>query len=97
MEIPGYIRLQKKYGKDGLVIVGISLDGAGADRVRKFVQEQGINYTVVMGDEEILASFGGVESIPTTFLIDRAGAIRDRKVGVQETTEYEKKILAVLR
>jgi thiol-disulfide isomerase/thioredoxin len=95
-EIPGYTELQNKYGKDGFIIVGISLDQAGPDVVRSFAEKYGINYQLVMGDENVVAAFGGVEGIPTTFLIDRSGQIRDRKVGAEETAEYEKKIAAVL-
>jgi thiol-disulfide isomerase/thioredoxin len=95
-EIPGYTQLQAKYGKDGFIIVGISLDQAGPDVVKAFAEKNGINYQMVMGDDEVIAAFGGVEGIPTTFLIDRAGQIRDRKVGAEETAEYEKKIAAVL-
>jgi thiol-disulfide isomerase/thioredoxin len=95
-EIPGYTELQTKYGKDGFIIVGISLDQAGPDVVRSFAEKNGINYQLVMGDENVVAAFGGVEGIPTTFLIDRSGQIRDRKVGAEETAEYEKKIAAIL-
>ena len=95
-EIPGYIALQEKYRKDGLVIVGISLDQGGPDVVKPFAQQNGINYSLVMGDDGIAAAFGGVEGIPTTFLIDRSGQIRDRKVGAEETAVYEQKIAAVL-
>ena len=44
----------------------------------------------------LVTAFGGVEGIPTTFLIDRTGQIRDRKVGLVETAEYEKRIVAAL-
>jgi|GEM_PF-6287048 len=50
-----------------------------------------------MGDGDIEAIFGGIEAIPTTFLLDRAGNIRDRKVGAVETADYERRILAVLK
>lgn len=96
MEIPGYMELQKKYGKDGLVIVGISLDQAGPAVVQEFATKRGINYPLVMGDEAVQTAFGGVEAIPTTFLIDRQGNIRDRKRGAEATADYEQKILAVL-
>lgn len=96
-EIPGYIEMVRKHGKDGLVIVGISLDQGGPGVVKPFAAKTGINYQLVMGDEAVVAAFGGVEGIPTTFLIDRAGMIRDRKVGAEEAETYEKKILAVLR
>ena len=96
-EIPGYIDLVRKHGKDGLVIIGISLDQAGPEVVKAFASKAGINYPLVMGDEQVVAAFGGVEGIPTTFLIDRAGQIRDRKVGLAPTAEYEQRILAVLK
>ena len=95
-EIPGYVELQKKYGKDGLVIVGISLDEGGPAVVQPFAEKNGINYPLVMGDDGVVAVFGGVEGSPTTFLIDRSGQIRDRKVGAEHTAEYEKKIASVL-
>lgn len=96
MEIPGYTELMKKYGKDGFTIVGVSVDQGGPDVVKEFVQKNGVNYPMVMADEKIVADFGGVEAIPTTFLIDRTGQIRDRKVGAEETAEYERKIKSLL-
>lgn len=96
-EVPGYVELAKKYGPQGLAIVGVSLDQAGPEVVKKFAARYNVNYPLVMGDQEIVAAFGGVEAIPTTFLIDREGRIRDRKVGAEETAEYEKKIVALLR
>jgi len=96
-EIPGYIELQKKYGKDGLVIIGVSLDQKGPAVVKPFIEKFGINYQIVMGDDDITAAFGGMDAIPTTFIIDRAGIIRDRKVGAEPTEDYEKRIVAVLK
>ncbi len=99
MEIPGYVELQKKYGKDGLVIVGVSLDSdRHADQtVKNFVQKYGVSYQIVMGDDEVQAAFGGMDAIPTTFIIDRNGQIRDRKVGAEPTAEYEQTILKYLK
>lgn len=96
-EIPGYIALQKKYGKDGLVIIGVSLDQKGPAVVKPFMAKMGINYPIVMADDETAGLFGGVEAIPTTFIIDRAGMIRDRKIGAEATETYEKRLLAILK
>lgn len=96
-EIPGYIALQEKYGKDGLVIVGVSLDRKGPAHVKAFAEKEGMNYVVVMGDGATVAAFGGFNAIPTTFIIDRAGNIRDQKTGAVETAEYEKTLLTYLR
>jgi peroxiredoxin len=88
-EIPGYIALQEKYARDGLVIVGVSLDREGPGAVRKFMADQKINYEMVMGDDKIVAAFGGVEAVPTTFIIDRDGTVRYRKVGSMPAGEFE--------
>jgi thiol-disulfide isomerase/thioredoxin len=93
-EIPSYIALQNKYGKDGFVIVGVSIDQAGPEVVKSFAEKFGINYQMVMADEKVAAAFGGIEVVPTTFLIDRAGNIRDRKEGLEE--DYENKIAALM-
>jgi thiol-disulfide isomerase/thioredoxin len=96
-EIPGYIELQKKYGPEGLVIVGIAYrDFKGPDHVKKFAGEKGMNYTLVMGDETVAEAFGGIEAIPTTFLVNRQGRIVHHKIGAMPRDEYEKLVKQAL-
>ena len=57
--------------------------------MKKFIADQKINYQIVMGDDRIAEAFGGVEAIPTTFIIDRQGTIRYRKVGAMPAGEFE--------
>jgi hypothetical protein len=56
-----------------------------------------MNYPVVMGDEAVTAAFGGVEVIPTTFIVDRQGNIRDQKVGAEELAAFEQRLLPWLK
>lgn len=95
-EIPGYIELQKKYGTAGLVIVGVSLDRGGPAKVSQFVKANGMNYVVVMGDDSVAEAFGGIEAIPTTFLINREGRIVHHKTGAMPHEEYEKLVQQAL-
>jgi thiol-disulfide isomerase/thioredoxin len=92
-EIPGYIALQEKYGKDGLVIIGVSLDQGGPKVVKKFAQEKSVNYTLVMGDTDdidaLTGKSGGDIVIPTTFLIGRDGKLVHAKRGAMPHEEYE--------
>jgi thiol-disulfide isomerase/thioredoxin len=100
MEIPGYVELQKKYGKDGLVIVGMSVDAQGPGVVKKFIEKNAINYQIVMADEAVQTAFAGAEGItgiPTTFIIDRSGKIRDRKVGAEPTESFEQRVVQFLK
>lgn len=88
-EMPHFQALYEKYQKKGLEIIGITLDVEPAD-VRKVMDETGARYTILFADEEgrIQEAFG-VEGIPTTFLIDRKGRIREKIVGFAYQEEFE--------
>ena len=96
-EIPGYIALQKKYAAQGLVIIGVSLDRKGPSAVREFAIARGMNYTMVMGDDASVEAFGGIDAIPTTFLINRRGVIVHKKIGALSSEEYEKLVQQALQ
>lgn len=87
-EIPGYIKLETEFQKAGLAVVGVSLDQGGPAVVSRFITEHRLNYAVVMGDDKVVEAFGGVDAIPTTFIIDRHGVIRYRKVGAMPEAQF---------
>jgi len=86
-EIPDFIKIYKKYQKDGLEIVGIAVSSGSTVQIQKFVDKWGINYPILTGDEKYLQDltnkYGGIFGIPTTFLIDRQGVIREKWVGAR--------------
>ncbi len=81
-EIPGFINLYKKYKDKGLEIIGIATDVEGKRVVKPFAEEFKINYNIVIGSQrEVMKIFGSVKYIPTTFLIDEKGIIKNKYVG----------------
>jgi peroxiredoxin len=96
-EIPGFIELQKQYQQQGLVVVGISLDQGGADVVKSFMQKMGVNYPVVLGNQKVSDAYGGIEGIPTTFVIDRQGRIANKHLGLTAKEEFVKEIEPLLK
>jgi len=93
MEIPSFIKLQEDY-QDDVVILGISLDQGGPKVVVPFAKKMGINYPIVYGDGSVVQSYGGVRSIPTTFVIDKDFNIQRKYVGYTDHKVFEKDILA---
>ena len=86
-EIPDFIRMQERLGKQGLQFVGIALDDA--DKVSAFVDETGINYPILLGgaDAAKLSQSAGnrLGGLPYTVLFDRQGkAIASLTGGVTE-------------
>ena len=55
-------------------IVGIALDENGVETVKPFVESRQINYTVLLGNQDIFQQFNGV-GIPYTLILDRAQRI----------------------
>jgi peroxiredoxin len=50
-----------------------------------------------MADDAVVNAFAPIDGYPTTFIIDRNGSIRSKKLGSRPTEVYEKEILAVLK
>lgn len=78
-EIPGFIALQREFGDAQVRFVGVSLDEEGAAVVRPYAREMGINYPLITQDAQAVAeAYGGHYVVPTTFVIDQEGRIRQR-------------------
>ena len=84
--------------KDKVVIVGISLDREKTIKdVPGFVKDYGINYPIVYGDEKVVTSYGGIQSIPTSFIVDKKGNVADMHVGLVSKETYTNKIKELLK
>jgi cytochrome c biogenesis protein CcmG/thiol:disulfide interchange protein DsbE len=94
--IPDLIELKKKYGKKGLEVIGVSVDTESKDKVVPFIKEKGINYPVVYGDMNVYQQYGGIRSIPTTFVIDKNGKIIANYEGLMPIDTYETYIKKLL-
>ncbi len=81
LEMPSLQKLHERRAGDGVVVVGLSTDVGGDDGVRAFLAERGITYAIGKATAEHQRAFGGIQGIPTTFVLDRAGRIRHRVVG----------------
>ena len=94
--IPDLVEIQKEY-KDNVVIIGISLDRQNTiSYVIPFMKEFGINYYVVYGNEKVVADYGYIQAIPTSFIIDRKGNIVDGFVGLVTKDAYTNRIISLL-
>jgi len=80
-EIPAFVELQEEYGTEDLAILGISVDQGDLSVVPKFAEGYNINYEILYANVEVVRTYGGISSIPTTFIVDRDGYLRDRMVG----------------
>lgn len=88
-EMPWFVDLQKKYGNDGLVVLGVAMDDSSTSRIAEFASEVGVNYPILLGNDQISDDYGNVQYLPTTFYIDRDGKIVDKGTGLLARKEIE--------
>lgn len=98
-EIPEMIELQNEYGSR-FTFVGVAINDQ-EEKVNAFVSQKGINYPVSM-DNGLSSLYGkliqgGLESIPTSFVIDKHGKILDIIVGMADKAQFERAIQSAIR
>ena len=84
-EIPELVSLYNEHKADGVVVIGIAVQSGSMEKVREFAESLDITYLIVSGNAvevgRVVLDYGGFQSIPTTFLIDRDGRVRGYYVG----------------
>jgi peroxiredoxin len=96
IEIPWFIQFERKYKDRGLEVLGVAMDDEGWQVVKPFAEQMKINYRLVMGDDLTADMYGGIEALPTTFLVDREGKIAAVHVGLAGKDEFENDIEKIL-
>ena len=97
IEIPWFIEFQNRYGKDGLQVVGVSIDDT-LDRLKPYVAQARMNYTVLQGldHDDLQDAFGPMFGVPVTVLISRDGRSCFKHVGLSSKPAFENEIKSLL-
>ena len=99
-EIPDFINLMNDHRDEGFEIIGVTLTSGSAEKIKDFSKKWGINYTLLTdlsnSETQIVTQMYGqatkqpITGIPTTFIIDRDGYIRQRYVGPRSEEVFYK-------
>lgn len=97
IEIPWFIEFQNKYGKDGLQVVGVSVDDTQA-RLQPYVTQMKMNYLVLQGldHDDIQDAYGPLFGIPVTVVISRDGKVCAKHTGLSSKDGFEREIKSLL-
>jgi thiol-disulfide isomerase/thioredoxin len=81
-EMPELVALQQQYDTKDFAIIGMAEENDSA-KVIEFAKMMGLNYPQVMTTQE-MANVYGVNSLPTSFLIDKKGKVIVHMAGVPQ-------------
>ncbi len=85
--MPFLNKLYESYGDNGLVVIGVAIEGVGEEVIRPFVEMLGVKYPVFIGGDDLVEAYD-IQYIPVTYLLDRSGKIGLKELGfTKETSE----------
>ncbi len=96
-EVPGFVKIFNRYKGKGLEVLGISLDDADSGKdLPPFLEEHKVTYTIAFASKEVMAKYGGVQTVPTTFFINRKGDITNVHIGFMGEKDFEAEVQKLL-
>jgi cytochrome c biogenesis protein CcmG/thiol:disulfide interchange protein DsbE len=106
IETPWLIELRNQYAAQGFEILGISADDIDRGdpqklsdekkQIARFVQQEKIDYPVLIDADSISQPYGGLDSLPTSFFVDRNGIVVAAQLGLTSKAEIEANIKKAL-
>jgi cytochrome c-type biogenesis protein len=94
-EIPELNEMHHELETQGLSVVGVVWNDPDAD-LAAFQKEIRQDYLNVIGEDSVSDKFGGVQGMPTTFIIDRQGRIRQKIFGSRSRATFEAAVKPLL-
>lgn len=76
-EMPLLQQAQDRYGKEGLIVLGIDVQGDDASAIHTFVSERAISYRMALGGSYNWGSAYKVDPLPESVFVDRNGVVRE--------------------
>ena len=89
IEIPWFMEFERKFKDRGFAVIGVAMDDEGWEVVKPFVADVAVNYRIVQGSDTIAQLYGGVQALPTTFLVDRLGKVASVHDGLASKRDFE--------
>jgi thiol-disulfide isomerase/thioredoxin len=91
IDMPWFIEFQDRYKDRGFTVLGVAMDDEGKSAVEPWIQQErfdvegqqrAINYPILIGNDNVEQSFGGLIGLPTSLVISRDGRIAKRFNGL---------------
>ena len=81
-ELPALNRMYHELKEDGFVLIGMTIDHGEWSAIAKAVSAFKLSYPMGWSGPEVQKSYGGIEAVPTKFLLDKKGFLRKRYLGL---------------
>jgi len=94
MEIPGLIRLYDEYKGRGVEILSLALRDQPV-QVNQFAERAGMNWVMLLANENVVRAFGYPRAVPTTIFLDKKGREVSRHTGARPYEVFKPEFEAI--
>lgn len=95
-EVPDLVRLYSEYRGKGIEMIGLAVKDEPGD-VREYANRNGMDWEMLMADQDIIYQWQATQGVPTTIFLDRTGREIGRFVGAQSYETFKPAFEAILR
>jgi cytochrome c biogenesis protein CcmG/thiol:disulfide interchange protein DsbE len=106
IETPWLEELRNQYAAQGFELVGISMDDLDRDdpkklsdekkEIARFIEQEHVSYPVLIDGDSVSEPYGGLDSLPTSFFLDRQGKVVATQLGLTSEADIEANIRKAL-
>lgn len=99
-EIPDIIKISKELEKEDFVVIGIALErnpSTAVQQVGTYMKAKGINYKNFVNADQLVRAYGGIQAVPTTFIIGKDGKVGEKIVGGRNYKQFMASINKVMK
>ncbi len=98
-EIPDIIEINKELKNKNFMVIGMASEKVAdpVAKVAEFANSNQINYPNFIITKELAEAFGGIEAVPTTFIVDTKGNIVEKIVGMRDKATFMTSINRILK
>ncbi len=82
--LPMYDKLAGEFAPTDFVVIAVNVDEEAGD-AKKFLTDHPVKYTIVQNPQGDIPKAFGLSGMPSSYLIDRDGTVRQRYVGFEPT------------
>ncbi|MBS1913639.1 MAG: redoxin domain-containing protein [Bacteroidetes bacterium] len=101
-ELPDIVKIRQEMQDKGFEVIGLNVneqpraDMTAPQYVAAFAQQNGLYYPLVLASDELVEAYGGIEAVPTTFIVNGKGNVVKKLVGRQNDQAFRDAINAAM-
>ena len=95
-EMPAIQDFWRAHRQEGFDVLAISVDDP-PEKIAEYMKDAGYGFTAAAMDQSALNTFGGISTVPTSFIVDRNGIIRHKIAGQVHSGRLDDLVLPLLR